>query len=221
MATRVIRSTSPRLPQGLVDQWAAVPTSVAADVLAGTTVVVSDIRPLKLFAGRKRLAGPAVTALCEGTDYGAVHHAIAAAQAGDVLVIEAGGRSNPAMIGELLSGAARLKGVVGVVVNGAVRDAGTLTRWDDFPVFTRHLTPRGPSSYDRGIVNDVIAFAGVRVMPGDIVLGDDDGVVIIPRADAGAKLKAAMERIAAERDWERELSAGRSTLDVFGIPAAI
>ena len=220
MATRVFGPTAPRLEASLVERWARVPSSVAADIFAGLTVLDAKIRPLKPFPSGKRLAGLATTALCEGVDYGAVHHAIAVAQAGDVIVVEAGGRSNPAIIGELLSGSARLKGIRGLVVNGAVRDVATLRGWDDFPVFTRHVTPRGPSSYDRGTVNDVIAMAGVKVAPGDIVLGDDDGVVIVPREEAGAKIEAALKRVAAEAAWEKELSAGRTTLDVFNIPSS-
>ncbi len=221
MATRVISSAIPRPSPQLIEQWAGVPTSVAADIFAGLTVVEPAIRPLRPFAGRKRLVGPAITVLCEGTDYGAVHHAIAVAQAGDVLVVEAGGRNNPAIIGELLGGSARLKGIAGVLVNGAVRDVAKLMSWDDFPVFTRHVTPRGPSTYDRGTINDVIALAGVKVSPGDIVLGDDDGVVILPREEAEARLDPALARVAAEQGWERELATGRSTLDVFNVPAAI
>lgn len=221
MTTRVFRSTTPRLKPSLVARWAQAPTNVAADILAGLTVIDPAIRPLKPFGAGKRLAGLAMTALCEGTDFGAVHHAIAVAQAGDVIVVEAGGRSNPAIIGELLAGSARLKGIRGLVVNGAVRDVSALRRWDDFPVFTRHVSPRGPSSYDRGTVNGVIAMAGVRVAPGDIVLGDDDGVVIVPREDAEAKIEAALARVAAEEAWERELRAGRSPLEVFNIPAAV
>ncbi len=221
MATRVFQATGPRLDPALVARWAGVPSSVAADVLAGLTVLDAAIRPLKPLPSGKRLVGLATTALCEGTDYGAVHHAIAVAQAGDVIVVEAGGRSNPAIIGELLSGSARLKGVRGLVVNGAVRDVSTLREWDDFPVFARHVTPRGPSSYDRGTVNDTIAMGGVKVAPGDIVLGDDDGVVIVPREEAAAKIEAALARVAAEAGWEKELMSGRSTLDVFAIPRAI
>lgn len=142
------------------------------------------------------------------------------AVAGDVIVVECGGRENPAIIGELLGGAARLKGVRGVVVNGAVRDSGRLRQWDDFPVFTRHVNPRGPSSMDQGVVNEVVSFAGARVAPGDIILGDDDGLVLIPREEAEAQLEAALARVSAEHGWERELMTGRSTVDVFNVPAA-
>lgn len=220
MPTRVHRPTTAPLPRELVRRWAEVPASVAADVFGGLTLVDPAVRPLRPFPAGGRLAGSVVTALCEGTDYGAVHHAIALAGAGDVIVVEAGGRDNPAVIGELLGGAARLKGVAGVVVNGAVRDSGRLRQWPDFVVYARHVNPRGPSSMERGTVNDVVAFAGVRVAPHDLVLGDDDGLVVIPRDEAEARLQAALARVEAEAGWERELSTGRTTLDVFNVPPA-
>ena len=161
-----------------------------------------------------------MTALCEGTDYGAVHHAVSIAQAGDVIVVEAGARDNPAIIGELLGGSARLRGVVGVVVNGAVRDSATLAEWPDFAVYTRSINPRGPSSMDRGVVNGVIAFAGVTVSPYDLILGDDDGLVVIPSGEAEARLTDALARVEAEKGWERDLATGRTTVDVFKVPPA-
>jgi regulator of RNase E activity RraA len=203
-----------------IERWSGVPTSVAVDIFAGHILIDPAIRPLRAFVGGRRLIGSAVTALCTGTDYGAVHHAIAVANAGDVIVVEAGGRDNPAVIGELLGGAARLKGVAGVIVNGAVRDSGRLRQWDDFPVFARHVNPRGPSSMDQGVVNEVISFAGARVAPGDIILGDDDGLVAIPRDEAEARLDVALARVNAEHGWERELMSGRTTLDVFNVPPA-
>lgn len=220
MPTRVHRPSTSRLPRELVQRWGEVPASVAADAFAGRTLVDPEIRPLRPFESGRRLVGSAVTAFCEGTDYGAVHHAIAVAEAGDVVVVECGGRGNPAIIGELLGGAARLKGIAGVVVNGAVRDSGRLRQWSDLIVFTRHVTPRGPSSMDGGVVNEVVAFAGARVSPHDIILGDDDGLVVIPREEAEARLPAALARVEAEQGWERELMTGRTTLDVFNVPGA-
>lgn len=110
--------------------------------------------------------------------------------------------------------------VKGVVVSSAVRDSGRLRQWDDVPVFTGHATPRGPFSMDHSVVNKVISFAGARVAPGDIILGDDDGLVMIPREEARVQLEAALTRGDAEHGWERELVTGCSTLDVFSVPAA-
>jgi regulator of RNase E activity RraA len=221
MPTRVHRPATTPLPQEVVRQWGDVPAAVAADVLGGLTLVDPAIRPLRRFPVGGRLVGSVVTAFCEGTDYGPVQHAIAVAGPGDVILVEAGGRPNPAVIGEILGGLARRKGVAGVVVNGAVRDTGQLAQWPDFVVFTRHVTPRGPSSMDRGTVNDTIAFAGTRVAPHDLIVGDDDGLVVIPRAEALARLADARAKLAAEEAWERELASGRSNLDVFGVPPGI
>lgn len=220
MPTRICRPGAQSLPRDIIERWREVPASVAADAFAGRTLVDPAIRPLRPLDG-KRLVGSAVTAFCEGADYGAVHHAIAVAAAGDVIVVECGGRDNPAIIGELLGGAARLKGIAGVVVNGAVRDSARLRQWPDFVVFTRHVTPRGPSSMEGGTVNEPIAFAGARVAPSDLILGDDDGLVVVPRAEAEVKLAAALARVAAEHGWEKELATGRTTLDVFSVPGAV
>jgi 4-hydroxy-4-methyl-2-oxoglutarate aldolase len=220
MPTQIFPIPKERLPEVLLARWSAIPTSVAADVLAGLTVLDPAIRPLRPMAG-KRLVGLAVTALCEGTDYGPVHQAIGVAGKGDVLMIEAGGRPSPAIIGELLGGSARLKGIAGLVANGAVRDVAVLGSWPNFPVFAKHVTPRGPSSMDRGTVNDVIAMGGVRVRPGDIVIGDDDGVVIVPRDQAATAIEAAEARVRAEEGWEKELAKGVSTLDLFNVPKGV
>jgi 4-hydroxy-4-methyl-2-oxoglutarate aldolase len=95
-----------------------------------------------------------------------------------------------------------------------------LRQWDDFAVFARHINPRGPASMDQGVVNEVVSFVGARVAPGDIILGDDDGLVVIPREQSEARLDAALARVNAERGWERELMQGRTTLEVFGVPPA-
>lgn len=221
MPTCVLRPTVPRVSSELIARWAAVSTTIAADLFRGRTMIDPAIRPIRSFAGRGRLAGHVVTAWCESADYGPVHHAIAVAEPGDVVVVEAGGRLDAAMIGELLCGSARLRGVAGVVVNGAVRDTGTLSQWADFAVFARGITPRGPSSMERGTVNEPIVFGGVPVAPGDLILGDDDGLVVIPRADIEARLEPALANVRAEEEWERALSAGRTTLEVFNVPPAI
>ena len=118
MPTRLFQPEGTRLPTSLTDEWGKIPAAVVADLLRGTGHVDAAIRPLRRFGTKSRLVGSAITAQCEGADYGAVHHAINVAEAGDVIVIDAGGRSDAAMIGELLSGSARRKGIAGVVVDG-------------------------------------------------------------------------------------------------------
>ncbi|KMO43105.1 hypothetical protein VQ02_00895 [Methylobacterium variabile] len=221
MPTRIIGDTPPRLPAELIARFAAVPVAVVVDLLEGRTQVDPAIRPLRRIAGGPTLLGSAVTACCDPQDYGAVHHAIAVAEAGDVVVIDAGGRRDVAMIGDLLSTAARRKGIVGLVADGAVRDTGILGGWGDFAVFTRHVTARGPASKDGGTVDAPATIGGAPVRPRDLILGDDDGIVVIPREAAEGLIAKAEERAQAEIGWERRLAAGETTLAVFGVPDAV
>jgi 4-hydroxy-4-methyl-2-oxoglutarate aldolase len=220
MPTRVIRQeiASPLAPETLKG-WAAVPTTIASDVSRGRLLADPRIRPLRPFAGR-RLLGPAVTAWCEPGDIGAALHAVALAQAGEVIVIDGGGCLQSALVGEHLCGSARRKGVAGMVVNGAVRDVGALASWPDFPVFALGVTARGPISIEHGSVNEPIVCGGVPVRPHDLVLGDDDGVIVIPREEAEAWLAQARAKVAIEEEWDRRLSAGESTVQVFNLPEA-
>jgi 4-hydroxy-4-methyl-2-oxoglutarate aldolase len=125
------------------------------------------------------------------------------------------------MIGELLSGAARHKGIAGVLVDGAVRDVNTLAQWPDFPVFARWITPRGPSSMERGSVNDTVVFGGIQVLPFDIVIGDDDGIAVVPQRLAAKTLTLCLAHVAAEKKWEAALAAGATTIDTFNVPPAV
>jgi 4-hydroxy-4-methyl-2-oxoglutarate aldolase len=221
MPTRVHRLITPPLSSDVIASWGGVPTTIATDLFCGRNLIDPAIRPIRAFAGRKRLLGRAVTAWCEPADYGPVHHAIAVAKPGEVVMIAAAGRLDVAMIGELLGGAARRKGISGVVVDGAVRDIGALTQWEDFVVFARGVVARGPSSMERGSVNDAIVLGNISISPGDLILGDDDGLVAIAHDQAEEKLRSALAMVEAERKWEQALSQGQTTLEVFKVPAGV
>jgi 4-hydroxy-4-methyl-2-oxoglutarate aldolase len=164
-----------------------------------------------------------VTALCEPPDFGAVLQALELVGPGDVLVIAAGGHAETAMIGEILGGQLRRLGCRGLVCDGAVRDVGTLAGWADFSVFTRWVTPRGPASAERGAVNLPVVFGGRPVGPGDLVIGDDDGLVALTPAAVRSRIGDAEAKLALEAEWEASLAGGRSVLETFGLapPRAI
>jgi 4-hydroxy-4-methyl-2-oxoglutarate aldolase len=220
MPTRVSRPSPAPLAADFLEGWAEIPTAVASDVSRGRLLVDPRIRPLRPFAGGKRLVGPALTAWCEPGDIGAALHAVALAKAGDVIVIDGDGYLQSALVGEHVCGSARLKGVAGMIVNGAVRDVGALASWPDFPVFALGATARGPISIEHGSVNEPVVCGGVPVRPHDIVLGDDDGVIIVPREEAESWLEKARGKVALEAEWDRRLSAGESTVQVFNPPEA-
>jgi len=217
MPTRTFQPVeAPPLPDEVLRGWAEIPTTIASDVSYGRLLMDAEIRPLRPL-GSARLLGPAVTAWCEPGDIGAATHAIEHAKAGDIVVIDAGANLQTAVVGEHLCGAARRKGVAGLIANGAVRDVAALAAWPDFPVFALVYTAQGPVSFEQGTINDSIVCGGVLVRPNDLVLGDDDGLIVISRDEAEHWLTKAREKVALEQEWDRRLSAGESMLKVFGI----
>ena len=136
-----------------IARWAAIPVAVAVDLGRDAGQIDPAIRPLRPAGQQPRLFGQAVTVRCEAPDFGAVLHALDVIERGQVLVIDAAGHRDAAMIGDILSGHLRSKGIAGLICDGAVRDTGTLGGWDDFSVFSRWITPRGPTGADRGAVN--------------------------------------------------------------------
>ena len=162
-----------------IEAWRTIPVAVAVDLTRDIGQIDPAIRPLNPPGRQPRLFGRAVTARCEPPDFGAVIHALDIVDAGDVLMISAAGNAEFAMIGEVLGGHLRRRGGVGLVCDGAVRDVATLANWSDFSVYSRFVTPRGPESAERGAVNAPVVIGGQLVGPGDLVIGDDDGVVAL------------------------------------------
>ena len=207
-----------------VERWRDIPVAVAVDVGRTKGQIDPAIRPLLPSGHQPRMFGRAVTALCEPPDFGAVLLAIDRIRAGRRLGDSGSGPRRDATIGEILSGQARRRAAVGVVCDGAIRDVATLAQWSDFSVFTRHVTPCGPWSAERGAVNAPVVFGGQAISPGDLIIGDDDGLVALdaqssdrsPIADAEAKLRL-------EAEWQQSLTAGRSMAETFGLaePAAV
>ena len=136
------------------------------------------------------LAGPAFTVKTAPGDNLLVHKALDMAQAGDVVVVDAGGFCEQAVIGEIMAGWAARRGIAGLVIWGAIRDSAEI-RAGSFPVFACGVTHRGPYKDGPGEINVPIALAGMPVHPGDIVVGDADGVVAVPLASAEAILASA------------------------------
>lgn len=217
MPVTVHRAPASDLTAAEIDRWRAVPVAVAVDLGRDVGQIDPAIRPL-LPAGRQpRLFGRAVTAFCEPPDFGAVLHALDLIRPGDVLVVAAGGHAETAMIGEILGGHLRRQGGAGLVCDGAVRDVATLAGWDDLPVFARHVTPRGPISAERGAVNAAVVVGGRLVGPGDLVIGDDDGLVALASATIRGRIGDAEAKLAREAAWQASLASGRSVRETFGL----
>ena len=161
--------------QTLVERFAQIPTANIGDSMdrLGAMIGINTVWP------GARLAGTAYTVWTRAGDNIKIHEAIAAASPGDVIVVNGEGDTTRALLGEMMGNKAQKRGILGFVVDGMVRDAGGLQEIG-FPTFARGVTPAGPYKYGPGRLNETIACGGVAVSPGDIIIGDDDGIVVIP-----------------------------------------
>ena len=207
-----------KLTKAEIERWRTIPVAIAVDLGRDIGPIDPAIRPLRPPGLQPRLFGRAVTAFCEPPDFGAVLYALDQVKPGDVLVIAAGGHAETAMIGEILGGhLVRLK-ATGVICDGAIRDVGTLSGSDDLSVYSRSVTPRGPTSAERGAVNCPVVFGGRLVTPGDLILGDDDGLVSLSPATIRERIGDAEAKLAHEAEWIASLESGKTVKQTFGLP---
>lgn len=156
-----------------------------------------------------KLCGPALTVKVAPGDNLMVHKAIDIAAPGDVIVVDAGGDVVQAIIGDIMSSLAEKRGVAGFVIYGAIRDSAEIGA-RRFPVYACGVTHRGPYKNGPGEINATIALGGMVVHPGDIIVGDADGVVAVPLEHAEAVLALARTQLAKETAMLKDIAAGRA-----------
>src|SRR5580704_10504376 len=163
-----------------------------------------------------RVAGSAITVLCPPGDNLMIHAAMEVCREGDVLVVATMEESTHGMFGDLLATSCRARGVVGLVIDSGVRDTADLTAME-FPVWSKTISAQGTVKASAGSVNIPIVCAGAQVDPGDVIIGDADGVVVVKRSAAAAAAKAGEERRAKEVRTRERLKAGELGIDIYGL----
>ncbi len=163
-----------------------------------------------------KAAGPAVTVLCQSGDNLMIHAAVEVCQPGDVLVVTTSSDSTDGMFGDLLATSLAAHGVLGLIIDAGVRDVSELTAMD-FPVWSRAISAQGTVKATAGSVNIPIVCAGASIQPGDVVVGDMDGVVVVPREHAAEVAKASQARVAKEEKNRHSLRQGELGLDMYGL----
>ncbi|MCA0241183.1 MAG: RraA family protein [Proteobacteria bacterium] len=186
--------TIERVDPAVVEQASQYPSSILADVAGRRGALNGRIAAL---SPAMRVAGAAVTVEVRPGDNLMIHAALAIAQPGDVIVVDGKGDLSSALMGEIMCQQAAALGIAGVVIDGAVRDSEAI-RALGFPMYAAGLNPNGPTKSVPGRVNHPISIGGVSVNPGDLVVGDADGVTVIERAKAAAMLPLAADKLAAE-----------------------
>lgn len=207
IGARLLGRPEPTVTAEMLAQFATVGTSQVSDCM-GRLYGAVGLRPFH--GGGVRMAGLALTVKTRPADNLTVHKALGMAGPGDVLVVDGGGDVNTALMGELMVTRARIRGVAGIVIDGAVRDAELLGQ-GDFPCFARAGALRGPYKDGPGEINVPVSIGGQVVMAGDVVLGDADGVVIVPAAHAPDILALALQKDRDEAVARAAIMAGDGT----------
>ena len=203
-----------RVTRDLSAAAAEFPTATLHEAAGKIGALPWAIKPV---ASSFRLCGPAVTVHAPGGDNLWLHRALDAAESGDILVVHVSGSYGHGYWGEIMSTAAQARGLGGLVIDGCVRD-GVLLEQIGFPVFARGLCIRGTGKdfAARGWINSPLLFDDVVVAAGDLVVGDGDGVMCIPREQVPAVLDAARKRTQFETEVLERLRNGESTLRIYG-----
>lgn len=194
----------------LVRAFSAFGAALIADAM-GRYGAMTGIVPL---CRGRRLAGPALTVRTYRSDNLMLHAGLEMAEAGDILVTDAGGIPNAGLWGGLMTEMALRKSVGGLVIDGAVRDSQELIA-SGFPVYSRSVSPLGGFKSQGGAVNVPISCGSVPVFPGDIVVGDEDGVVVIPLRDAETVLEKCRRQQRMEEDISQKIKEGAHLFDLF------
>ena len=202
-----------RLTDAELAAWATIPPAIASDCMNRGQSMAARIKPL---APGTRLTGQARTVACMVGDNSAIHAALRLIGPGEVLVIAAGGYTEAALWGGMLTQAALSRGAAGVVIDGGVRDIAEI-REAGFPCFAAAAVPAGPHKGFGGTIDGVIACAGCTVAPGDIILGDDDGIVVVPLGRAEALLADCRAKINQEDEALERMRRGTLLADQMGI----
>ncbi len=206
-----------QVPENIIKQFAGIPTGNLSDAMGKKGSMHSSIKPVFALA---KMSGVALTVTCPPADNLTIHKAMGMAPAGSVLVVYAGAYTEGGLFGAIMALGCQIKGIAGAVIDGGCRDVEEIEELG-FPLYARGINPGGTVKETLGMIGVPIQCGGILVNPGDIVVGDRDGVVVVPAEQALQvldKAKAIMDRELKIREL---LKQGKSTMEIFGLDALL
>lgn len=216
MKPRIVRQID-RPPADVIRRLGELGVATLHEAQGRTGLMRPYMRPIYPAA---RLAAPAVTVSCPPGDNLMIHAAIEVCRPGDVLVVAPVAESTDGMFGELLATSCRAHGIVGLVIDAGVRDCAELTEMK-FPVWSKAISAQGTVKASAGSVNVDVVCAGAMVHPGDVIVGDQDGVVVVPGAKAAEIAQLGEQRRAKEERSRERLRSGELGVDMYGLRAKL
>jgi len=202
-----------RPDRNVVEEFEEIPSTIVSDV-TGNIGLTMDSGITPAYDGIQ-MAGTAVTVNASPGDNLIIHKAITMAEPGDVLVIDANGYTDTGHIGELMCTSCQANDLAGLVIDGGYRDSSEIAEME-FPVYGRGTNPQGPLKQDPGSINVTVSCGGVSVDPGDIVIGDDDGLAVIPNDGAAEVLERSRQKLSAEDSVRQEVLEGEYLFELNG-----
>jgi 4-hydroxy-4-methyl-2-oxoglutarate aldolase len=196
----------------LIRELSGYDSATVHEAYGGKGALDSALKPLDI---RMKVCGPAITVAARPGDNLILHKAIYVAAKGDVLVVSAGGYVEAGPWGEIMTLAAQERGIAGLIIDGSVRDSNPI-RELRFPVFSKGVCIKGTTKETPGAVNAPIQIGGISIQPGDAVLGDADGVVVVAARDLPEVLEKCRLRKEKEEKIRGELKKGKTTLELYG-----
>jgi 4-hydroxy-4-methyl-2-oxoglutarate aldolase len=210
---RYIVKTIPRCNEKTCSEFARLGTATVYEAQGQTGLLYDTMRPIQQGAA---ICGPTVTVICPAGDNLMVHAAVECCQPGDILVVTTEGESNKhGMVGELLAKSLMKRGVKGLIMDAGVRDTAQL-RGLGFPVWTASVVCTGTTKNKAGWVNAPAVCAGALVEPGDLIVADDDGVVVVKRLDISQSLEKSLAREKKEQSTTEKIEEGQLGVNFYG-----